>query len=122
MLHKILHITMAVRQCIVLEQNDIMHKQFWLCRLRAGFTFSCKSVQWYWPLTIVPVGTQWSIINPFELKNVIGFTFRPPWLCCAIFFLDDWICYSSFCIFSWVSNECIYYTATINMQSRNAVP
>jgi len=34
-LHQILHITIAMRCCIVLEQNDTMLKQFWLFTVRS---------------------------------------------------------------------------------------
>jgi hypothetical protein len=35
MLQQILHITMAMRCCIVLEQNDAMLKQFWLLTVKS---------------------------------------------------------------------------------------
>jgi len=34
-LHQILHIMMAMRCCIVLEQNDTMLKQFWLFMVKS---------------------------------------------------------------------------------------
>ena len=119
--HQILHITMVISCCIILEQNDTMLKRFRL--------FTVKSL----PHLILQEGIvilatdphtnwyegQWPI---FQLKNVTCKALRAFWLRRAIFFLSDiWECQSTFCLFSWGSNECIHDSLTIKMQPRTAV-
>ena len=89
---------------------------------RVGLTSTCQSVQLYWPLTIVPIGMGWLRTSPFHLKDMMCTTVWAPWLCHAIYFLDDvWSHQSAFCHFSWGSNECIHDSSSVKMWSRNAL-
>ena len=84
--------------------------------------FSCKSARWYWPFTVLPLGTEWSSVSPFRLKN------RRAWLTerpdCAVQFYS-WttfghaIQHSVF--FSWGSNEWINYSPTVKIRLSNAL-
>ena len=52
-LHQIVHIMMAIRYCIVLEQNDTMLKQFWLfmanSRPPSPYSARVRSNTSHWP-------------------------------------------------------------------------
>jgi len=119
--HKILHITMMMGCCFILEQNDTMLKRFRLFTVKSPphlILQECTVKLATDPHTNWYEG-HWSI---FQLKNMTCTTLRAPWLCHAIFFLSDvWECQSTFCLFSWGWNECIHDSSTIKMQSRTAL-
>jgi hypothetical protein len=44
----------------------------------ACLTLPCKCVQYYWPLTVIPIGMGWSSPSPFQLKNMTCMTSEHP--------------------------------------------
>jgi len=84
MLQQILHITMVIRCCIVLEQNDAMLKQFWLLTVKSWPHFILQDH------TLIPIGMGWSNPSPFWLKNMTCMTVRAPdyatpFSCCVMY-------------------------------------
>ena len=107
---------MALKCCIVLEQNDTMFKQCWL------FTANTQPylILQEWAV-IWAIDCRRSSMSPFQLKNMTSMTFRATWVCRAIFFPGVfWATHSAFCCFNQKSNEYINDTSTVKTRARNA--
>ena len=115
-MYQILHITISMRCCIDLEQNDTIIKQFWLFMVKSQPHLILQKCA---VIVAIDCHTNWHRMvkhKPILAEECDQYNFQNqmsvPW---EFFLGNNWAHHSEFWHFSWRSHDCIHDSSTVKI-------